>query len=90
MAALRLVFDGDSYRYEEPGDGLRGAVAGLEHRPGTPREIDGVPTSGEHRGKVAPGIYEIKDGPTHRVCFAPPWSSISHESTPRRGVPAPM
>ena len=35
-----------------------------------PKEIDSIPTEGEHRGKVAPGIYEI-DGDTHRVCFAP-------------------
>jgi steroid delta-isomerase-like uncharacterized protein len=72
LAALRLVIEGDRYRYEEPGGGFEGRFRLDPTR--SPKEIDSIPTSGEHRGTVAPGIYEI-DGQMHRVCFAPPGSA---------------
>lgn len=69
--AVQLVIDGDRYRYTEPSGGFEGRYR-LEPTK-RPKEIDSIPTSGEHRGKVAPGIYEI-EGNTHRVCFALPGS----------------
>ena len=71
LGSVRLVIEGDRYRYEEPGGGFEGRyrLDPTKH----PKEIDSIPTTGEHRGKVAPGVYEI-DGETHRVCFAPPGS----------------
>jgi steroid delta-isomerase-like uncharacterized protein len=71
LGEVRLVIEGDRYRYEEPGGGFEGRYRLDPTR--SPKEIDSIPTSGEHRGRVAPGIYEI-DGDTHRVCFAPPGS----------------
>jgi steroid delta-isomerase-like uncharacterized protein len=71
LGAVRLVIEGDRYRYTEPGGGFEGRYR-LDPTK-RPREIDSILTTGEHRGKVAPGIYEI-DGETHRVCFAPPGS----------------
>ena len=71
LGAVRLVIDGDRYRYSEPGGGFEGRFR-LDPTK-RPKEIDSIPTTGEHRGKVAPGIYEI-DGETHRVCFALPGS----------------
>jgi steroid delta-isomerase-like uncharacterized protein len=71
LGEVRLVIERDRYRYEEPGGGFEGRYR-LDPTK-RPKEIDSIPTSGEHRGRVAPGIYEI-DGDTHRVCFAPPGS----------------
>jgi steroid delta-isomerase-like uncharacterized protein len=71
LGAVRLVIEGDRYRYVEPGGGFEGRYR-LDPTK-RPKEIDSIPTSGEHRGKVAPGIYEI-EGDTHRVCFAMPGS----------------
>src|SRR4051812_10984809 len=71
LGAVRLVIEGDRYRYTEPAGGFEGRYR-LDPTK-RPREIDSIPTTGEHRGMVAPGIYEI-DGETHRVCFAPPGS----------------
>jgi len=71
LGAVRLVIEGDRYRYTELGGGFEGRFRLDPTR--SPKEIDSIPTTGEHRGKVAPGIYEI-DGETHRVCFALPGS----------------
>lgn len=71
LGAVSLVIEGDRYRYIEPGGGFEGRFR-LDPTK-QPREIDSIPTTGEHRGMVAPGIYEI-DGETHRVCFALPGS----------------
>lgn len=71
LGAVRLVIEGDRYRYTEPGGGFEGRYRLDPTR--SPKEIDSIPTDGEHRGRVAPAIYEI-DGDTHRVCFAPPGS----------------
>lgn len=71
LGTVRLVIDGDRYRYSEPGGGFEGRYR-LDPTK-RPKEIDSILTTGEHRGKVAPGIYEI-DGETHPVCFAPPGS----------------
>jgi steroid delta-isomerase-like uncharacterized protein len=82
LGAVRLVIEGDRYRYSEPGGGFEGRFRLDPTR--RPKEIDSIPTTGEHRGKVAPGIYEI-DGETHRVCFAPPGS----EDRPKALVDSP-
>jgi steroid delta-isomerase-like uncharacterized protein len=71
LGAVRLVIEGDRYRYTEPGGGFEGRYR-LDPTK-RPKEIDSIPTTGEHRGKVAPGIYEIDEN-THRVCFALPGS----------------
>jgi len=49
-----------------------------------PKTVDTTYSTGENKGKVAKGIYEI-DGDTYRLCFAQPGSERPKEFSAKAG-----
>jgi steroid delta-isomerase-like uncharacterized protein len=62
---VRLVIDGDRYRYSEPGGGFEGRYRLDQTK--DPKEIDSIPTTGEHRGRVALGSMSLRGTPAASV-----------------------
>ncbi|MBI2680043.1 MAG: TIGR03067 domain-containing protein [Candidatus Solibacter usitatus] len=81
----RIAIEGDRYTLTQAGSTSSGTFRLNETA--QPKTIDLMPEDGPDQGKPLLGIYEIRAGNRHRVCFAAPGAArpSKFESKPGSG-----